>query len=78
MRFTAVRNRLMRVPRQNWHFVDIETDEGRVGIGEASLEWRERAAAAAVDELAPLLVGEDPNPIEHHWQRLHRHGFWAE
>jgi len=30
---------------------------------------------AAVDELAPLLVGEDPNTIEHHWQRLHRHGF---
>jgi len=78
MRFTAVRNRLMGVPRQNWHFVEIETDEGRVRIGEASLEWRERAVAAAVDELAPLLVGEDPNTIEHHWQRLHRHGFWAE
>jgi galactonate dehydratase len=76
MHITAIRNRFMRVPRQNWHFVEIETNEGIVGIGEASLEWRERAVAAAVDELAALLIGQDPNLIEHHWQRLHRHGFW--
>src|SRR5260370_25819984 len=76
MKIAAIRNRLMRVERQNWHFVEVETDEGLVGIGEASVEWRERAVAAAVDELAPMLIGEDPNLIEHHWQRMHRHGFW--
>src|ERR1700726_2286725 len=76
MKITAIRNRLMRVERQNWHFVEVETDEGLVGVGEASVEWRERAVAAAVDELAPMLIGEDPNLIEHHWQRMHRHGFW--
>jgi galactonate dehydratase len=76
MKIVAIRNRLMRVDRQNWHFVEVHTDEGLVGLGEASLEWRERAVAAAVDELSPLLIGQDPAPIEHHWQRLHRHGFW--
>ena len=76
MKITAIRNRLMRVERQNWHFVEVETDEGLVGIGEASVEWRERAVAAAVDELSRMLIGEDPNLIEHHWQRMHRHGFW--
>lgn len=76
MNITAIRNRLMRVERQNWHFVQVETDEGLVGIGEASLEWRERAVAAAVDELSAQLIGQDPNLIEHHWQRLYRHGFW--
>lgn len=76
MKITAIRNRLMRVERQNWHFVEVETDEGLVGLGEASLEWRERAVAAAVDELSRLLVGQDPTLIEHHWQRMHRHGFW--
>ncbi len=76
MKIAAIRNRLMRVERQNWHFVEVETDEGLVGIGEASLEWRERAVAAAVDELSRLLIGEDANLIEHHWQRMHRHGFW--
>ena len=47
MKITAIRNRLMRVERQNWHFVEVETDEGLVGVGEASVEWRERAVAAA-------------------------------
>ena len=76
MKITAIRNRLMRVERQNWHFVEVETDDGLVGIGEASLEWRECAVAAAVDELSRLLIGQDANLIEHHWQRMHRHGFW--
>ena len=76
MKITAIRNRLMRVQRQNWHFVEVEADDGLVGVGEASLEWRECAVAAAVDELSRLLIGQDPNLIEHHWQRMHRHGFW--
>jgi galactonate dehydratase len=76
VKITAIRNRLMRVERQNWHFVEVETDDGLVGVGEASLEWRECAVAAAVDELSRLLVGQEANQIEHHWQRMHRHGFW--
>ena len=72
MQITAIRNRFMRVPRQNWHFVEIETDNGIVGVGEASLEWRERAVAAAVDEdWRRSSSGEDPNLIEHHWQRIY-------
>lgn len=76
MKITAIRNLFMRVDRQNWHFVEVRTDEGLTGIGEASLEGREKTVAAAVDELARLMIGEPPDPIEHHWQRLHRHGFW--
>ncbi|HEU5328217.1 MAG TPA: galactonate dehydratase [Thermomicrobiales bacterium] len=76
MKITALRNLFMRVERQNWHFIEIATDEGITGLGEASLEGREQTVAAAVDEFARYLIGEDPGPIEHHWQRLHRHGFW--
>jgi galactonate dehydratase len=76
MKIVAIDNLLMRVERQNWHFVKVTTDEGIVGVGEASVEGRERTVAAAVDELSRYLIGEDPGPIEHHWQRLHRHGFW--
>ncbi len=76
MKIVAIENQLMRVERQNWHFVKITTDEGIVGVGEASLEGREKTVAAAVDEFSRYLIGEDPGPIEHHWQRLHRHGFW--
>jgi galactonate dehydratase len=76
VKIVAIDNLLMRVERQNWHFVKITTDEGIVGVGEASVEGRERTVAAAVDEFSRYLIGEDPGPIEHHWQRLHRHGFW--
>ena len=76
MKIVAIENQLMRVARQNWHFVKITTDEGITGVGEASLEGREKTVAAAVDEFSRYLIGEDPGPIEHHWQRLHRHGFW--
>ena len=76
MKITAIRNLFMAVERQNWHFVEVETDAGITGVGEASLEGRERTVATAVEELARSLVGEEPDPIEHHWQRLHRHGFW--
>lgn len=76
MKIVAIDNLLMRVERQNWHFVKITTDAGIVGYGEASVEGREKTVAAAVDELSRYLIGEDPGPIEHHWQRLHRHGFW--
>ena len=76
MKIVGIDNLLMRVERQNWHFVKITTDEGIVGVGEASVEGRERTVAAAVDEFGRYLIGEDPGPIEHHWQRLHRHGFW--
>ncbi len=76
MKIVAIENQLMHAERQNWHFVKITTDDGIVGVGEASLEGREKTVAAAVDEFSRYLIGEDPGPIEHHWQRLHRHGFW--
>jgi galactonate dehydratase len=76
VKITSIKNQFMRVARQNWHFVRVETDQGLVGVGEASLEGREPTVAAAVDDLARRLIGQDPGLIEHHWQVLHRHGFW--
>ncbi|TAK26364.1 MAG: galactonate dehydratase [Chloroflexota bacterium] len=76
MKITRITNQFMRVARQNWHFVRVETDEGLVGIGEASLEGRELTVASAVDDLARRIVGLDPGEIVSIWQRIHRHGFW--
>ncbi len=57
-------------------FVEVTTDEGITGIGESGLTSRELSVVGAVDHLKPLLVGEDPFCIEHHWQRLFRCGFY--
>jgi len=52
-----------------WVFVKLTTDDGLVGYGEAGIAFRERALAASIQELKPLVVGRDPFAIR---------GFWAE
>jgi galactonate dehydratase len=59
-----------------WLFVRVDTDEGIVGWGEASLEGHGRTVAAAVDEVTDELLGTDPLRIEETWQLLSRAGFY--
>ncbi|MFH1566704.1 MAG: mandelate racemase/muconate lactonizing enzyme family protein [Gemmatimonadota bacterium] len=53
---------------RNWLFVKVHTDAGIYGVGEAS-GWP-RVVETAIRDLAPLLVGEDPNHIERLWQKM--------
>ena len=53
---------------RNWCFVKIYTDEGITGIGEGS-GWP-RIIQTAIDDLAPILIGEDPGNIERLWQKM--------
>lgn len=70
---TVVVNAQMR----NWVFVKVETDTpGLDGWGEASLEWKTRAVAAAVEDLKPFILGDDPTRIEHLYQKLYRQPFF--
>ena len=55
-------------PSRNWLFVKVETDEGIVGLGEAS-GWP-RVVQTAIQDLTPVLVGEDPTRIERLWQKM--------
>jgi galactonate dehydratase len=62
---------------RNWVFVKVVTDQaGLFGWGEASLEWKTRAVVGAVEDFAPMLIGEDPRNIEHIYQKLYRHSFF--
>ena len=61
---------------RNWLFVKVETNNGLVGYGEASLESREKTVEAAVVELKRYLIGKDPTEIERHWQAMYRGTFW--
>jgi len=55
-----------------WVFVKVTTDEGIVGYGEAGNAFRERAQAAAIQELKPLVVGRDPFEIRAFWSRAYK------
>ncbi|WP_040598307.1 galactonate dehydratase [Sphingomonas elodea] len=59
-----------------WLFVRIETDQGAVGWGEATLEGHGEAVQGAIDAARDRLIGHDPDRIEDAWQMLHRLGFY--
>jgi galactonate dehydratase len=50
---------------RNYLFVRLTTDTGLTGLGEASLEWQERAVEVLVhDWVADRVIGRDPFDIE--------------
>src|SRR5437899_3291755 len=56
-----------------WTFVRIETDDGLVGWGECSDNRSPHGLAGSVRDLADLLVGQDPRPVERlYWDMLRR------
>jgi galactonate dehydratase len=77
MRITAIETLVCHARMRNWVFVKVVTDQpGLYGWGEATLEWHTRSVVAAVEDLAPLVIGEDPRRIEHLWQMMYRQHFW--
>jgi galactonate dehydratase len=77
MKITAINSVVVNAEMRNWVFIKVETDQaGLVGWGEASLEWKTRAVVGAIEDLAPMAVGEDPTRIEHLYQKLYRQSFW--
>lgn len=53
-------------------FVEITTDAGLVGLGEAGAWAYLESVAAAVAKMGHYLTGKDPLLIEHHWQAIYR------
>lgn len=62
--------------RTNLIFVEIQTNHGITGVGEASLEGKTEAVVGAINDVKEYLIGKDPTRIEHHWQTIYRHSFW--
>ncbi len=59
MKITAIKTAVVNAEMRNWVFVKVETDQpGLHGWGEASLEWKTRAVVGAVEDFAPMLIGE--------------------
>ena len=55
----------------SWTVVEIETDDGIIGLGNVALA--PKIAKAIIDEyLAPLVIGQDPWDYEYLFQRMYR------
>ena len=57
-------------------FVKVETNQGVVGWGEATLEGKASAAMACVMDLKDLIIGSDPMQVEHLWQLMYVGSFY--
>jgi galactonate dehydratase len=77
MKITKIETLVCNARMRNWVFVKVVTDQpGLWGWGEATLEWHTRAVVGAIEDIALLLIGEDPTRIEHLWQMMYRQHFW--
>lgn len=68
---------IVTCPGRNFVTLKIETDEGIHGIGDATLNGREKSVVAYLeDHVIPVLIGKDASRIEDIWQYLYRGAYW--
>src|SRR5438876_7912213 len=65
MKITRLETFLANAGLRNYLFVRLTTDTGLTGLGEASLEWQEKAVDILLNEwVASRILGKDPFDIE--------------
>lgn len=68
---------ILASPGRNFATLKITTDTGLTGIGDATLNGREKAVVAYLEEhVIPWLLGQDAGRIEHTWQSLYKGAYW--
>lgn len=70
MRIVDIRTHIVDGSWVNWVFVEIVTDEGLTGYGEATLNVKELAVKGALEDVKRHLVGQDPANIQRLWYQL--------
>ena len=76
MRITSARV-IVCSPSRNFVTLKVETDAGVHGLGDATLNGREKAVVAYLEEhCIPALVGRDPAQIEDIWHYFYRGAYW--
>ena len=77
MRITELRVTTCFAMWRNWVFLELVTDGGLVGVGEATLEGRELTVAGHLDDLRRVVVGRDPMDLRAIVRDMTRDPFWA-
>lgn len=76
MKVTDVKTFVVDCFRTNFVFIKVYTDSGIDGVGEATLEYKEKALLGAVEHIKEYLVGQNPLDIEKHWHNIYRDAYW--
>ena len=75
MRITDLKTFVVGNPWKNWVFVKLYTDEGIIGLGEATGGLATKPNLGDVEELRRHVIGEDPRHPERMWYKLHKARF---
>jgi galactonate dehydratase len=70
IKITGIDTHLCRVDGRENLFLEVRTDAGIIGLGEATLPAKVRVTEEAVKWLEPKLKGLDPAGVESHWNRM--------
>jgi len=76
LKITDVRSFIIYGGLQNWILVEVRTDEGIIGIGEASISWLDRSVDEAVAWVSQYVIDQDPFDIERLWQTMYRETYY--
>src|SRR3954453_13375231 len=77
LRITAITTLIVNATMRNWLFVKVQTSEPELyGWGEATLEWKTRSVAGAIEDISRYLIGEDPRRLEPLYGIMTRQYFW--
>jgi galactonate dehydratase len=80
MKIVRARIYLVRIAGRHPVLVELETDEGVTGVGDAAIAYGTGATAAAgmiKDLVDDVVLGKDPFPIEALWGEMYDGTFWA-
>ena len=73
MKITNIETFIVDAGFRPWTFVKIETDEGVTGYGECSDGRSPTGVAGTIQDLAPVLIGQDPRAFEmRFWDMMRR------
>lgn len=75
MKIAEVRTVVVGNPWKNWIFVVVETDEGLIGVGEATGGSETQPRVAAVEEIKHLVIGMDPRNVHEIFHKLYLTAF---
>jgi mannonate dehydratase len=68
---------IVTCPGRNFVTLKLVTDQGIYGLGDATLNGREKAVVAYLeDHLLPALIGRDARNIEDIWHYFYRGAYW--
>jgi len=71
MKIADIRTVVVGNPWKNWIYVIVESDDGLIGIGEATGGLETQPRVAAVEEVKHLAIGMDPRNIHEIFHKIH-------